>query len=122
MELDIGTIQTEFFDREDGAWHVTAVHASRGGYLCEDPEVLKVVEDYLCDPRLARPLWKEYNKNISAEASVTLMNGKGGTAELCFDRDGLYFLHPDDSAPKPLYRIIGDFDPDWLRGMAKSSK
>ena len=97
---------------------------SRGGLLCEDPEVLKVVEDYLRDLQLARPLWKAYNENedIFAEASVTLMNGKGGKAELFFDRDELYFLHSDDSAPKPLYRIIGDFDPDWLRGMAKSSK
>lgn len=124
VELDVGTVRTEFFDREDGAWHVTAVHVSRGGLLCEDPEVLKVVEDYLRDLQLARPLWKAYNENedIFVEASVTLMNGKGGKAELFFDRDELYFLHSDDSAPKPLYRIIGDFDPDWLRGMAKSSK
>jgi hypothetical protein len=58
---------------------------------------------------------------VAGQVYVTLTGEDGRTAVLCLRENELYYLLPEDTGPKPLYRIIGDFDIDALRLMAAQS-
>lgn len=118
VELGVGTVQTAFLNREQG-WHVSALDPGWDKETAADPAVMEVVEDYLRELELAMPLWVEAAQEpVSGDVRVTLTDEVGRTAVLCFDEDGVYYLLPEDSAPKFQYRIHGDYDLDTLRGIA----
>ena len=117
LELDVGTVQSELLGGEAGDWRI--VRLDPAGYLepFGDPELIKAAEESLLELRLARPLWVEWEKNESAyhrcEVIATLWNNGGSTATLCVSEDSVYLLR-EDSQRTPVYRILGDFDPEEL--------
>lgn len=123
LELDVGTVGTEFLDRESGSWHVAAVDLHRDGDPCEDPAVLAAVEDYLSDLELTRPLWAEYQKKDAyGDAIVMLSDESGTTAELRFDGDEVYFRLTENPDPTPRYRIFKGLDLAALRRLLEEGK
>ena len=120
VELDAGTVQTAFLDR-DQRWHVSALNGW-GIERSDDPAVIKAVEDYLRELKLARPLWvpqataKDVIGNVNVYVELTGENGR--RAFLCILKNELYYFLPGETEPKPQYRIIGDFDVSALRRMA----
>ncbi len=122
VELDMGTVQAAFQER-DQRWHVSAIDPGRGMEPVTDPAVTEAVEAYLGKLKLTRPLWilQAPADKVAGQVYVTLTGEDGRTAVLCLRENELYYLLPEDTGPKPLYRIIGDFDIDALRLMAAQS-
>ena len=122
--LDVGTIQTKFFGRDDG-WHITAINPYGDGGPCKNPEA---VERYLSDLQLTQLSRTPASYYIGGSVVVSLEKEDSETENektvyLIFQPEGDIVLYddPNDRSANCYYRLDKTVDLNWLRSMAEAT-